>query len=101
MAKKKFNYGGQAVIEGVMIRGRTAATIAVRRPNGQTVTDCQPLPNLYTGRARQFPFIRGVIVLIETMVLAMRALMFAANAALEDEEGPEPKEAPKASSGVA
>ncbi len=93
---KKFNYGGQAVIEGVMIRGRTAATVACRRPNGETVTDCQPLPSLYTGPLRQAPFVRGVIVLIETLALGTKALMFSANVALE-EEGEEVPERPQAS----
>lgn len=82
---EKFNYGGQAVIEGVMIRGRTAATIAVRRPNGEAVTDCQPIPSLSNGRARSIPLVRGVLVLAETLILGVRALMFSANVALEEE----------------
>ena len=93
----KFNYGGQAIIEGVMIRGRTAAALAIRRPNGETITNCQPLPTLYTGRLRQVPLIRGIIVLIETLALGLRALMFSANVALE-EEGEEAPAEPTASS---
>ena len=41
--EKKYHYGGQAVIEGVMIRGRTARVTAVRRPNGEIATDVKPL----------------------------------------------------------
>lgn len=93
---KKFTYGGQAVIEGVMIRGQTAAAVAVRRPNGQTVTTCEPLPNIYNGSMRKVPFIRGVLVLIETLVLGMRALMFSANVAMEEEET-KPDKAPQGS----
>ena len=91
----RFYYGGQAVIEGVMIRGRTAASVTVRRPNGETITDCQPLPTLYTGKLRRVPIIRGFIVLIETLALGIRALMFSANVALEEETAP--VEQPKAS----
>ena len=86
----KFTYGGQAVIEGVMIRGQSAAALAVRRPNGEVVSSCEPLATLYTGPLRKVPFLRGVIVLIETMALGMRALMHSANIALEENE-PEAK----------
>ena len=82
----KFYYGGQAVLEGVMIRGRTAVSVAVRRPNGETITDCQPIPTLFTGRVRQVPLVRGIIVLIETLALGIRALMFSANVALEEKD---------------
>ena len=48
--KKKFNYGGQAVIEGVMMRGKKAVVTVVRRPNGELATDIKPLPSIYSGR---------------------------------------------------
>jgi uncharacterized protein YqhQ len=88
----KFNYGGQAIIEGVMIRGKTHVAVAVRRPNGQARTRCEPLSTLYTGKWRKIPLIRGIIVMMETMTLGMKALMFSANTALEDEEGEEEQE---------
>ena len=90
---EKFNYGGQAVIEGVMIRGRTHYTVAVRRPNGQTLTKVEPLSSLFVGRLRQIPFLRGVIVLAEALALGMQALMFSANVAVE-EEGKEGEQMP-------
>ncbi len=83
---KRFYYGGQAVIEGVMMRGRKAAVIAVRRPNGEVVIDPQPLLAISTSRARRIPLIRGVVVLIESMVLGIKALLHSANLSMEEEE---------------
>ena len=83
---KRFYYGGQAVIEGVMMRGRKAAVIAVRRPNGEVVIEPQPLLAISTSRARRIPLIRGVVVLIESMVLGIKALLHSANLSMEEEE---------------
>ncbi len=85
MAKKVY-YGGQAVIEGVMMRGQKTMVTAVRRPNGDVAIEAKPLPTIYTGRWRKTPIIRGVIVLIETMVLGIKTLMYSANIAMEEEE---------------
>ena len=52
---KTFNYGGQAVIEGVMIRGRESVSVAVRRPNGEVRTLCEPLASFYTGSCATCP----------------------------------------------
>ena len=84
--KKRFNYGGQAVIEGVMIRGRTALVTAVRRPNGEIATNTKPLPTVEKSRARRIPFVRGVVVLFESLILGLNTLMYSANVALEEEE---------------
>ena len=86
MAVKKHYYGGQAIIEGVMMRGRRAMVTAVRRPGGDLAINTQSLGTLYTGRMRKTPLIRGVIVLIEAMVLGIRVLLYSANVALEEEE---------------
>jgi uncharacterized protein YqhQ len=83
---KKFNYGGQAVIEGVMIRGRKSLVTAIRRPGGDIVTEVKELPPLTTGRLRRTPLIRGVVVLVESMVLGIQSLLFSANVAMEEEE---------------
>jgi len=92
VTEKKYNYGGQAVIEGVMIRGRKVMSTAVRRSNGEIVVDTQPLPSIYTGRLRTVPLMRGIIVLIETLILGIKTLMYSANISLEEEgekvEGP-------------
>ena len=96
-----YNYGGQAVIEGVMIRGRTHVTVAVRRPNGEIRARCEPLSGAYTGPLRQIPFVRGILVLAESMTLGLKALMFSANAALEDEDaGEEEPLTPLATAGL-
>jgi uncharacterized protein YqhQ len=86
MAEKKFYYGGQAVIEGVMMRGKQTMVIATRRPNGEIGTSSPPLSSLYTGKLRKMPLIRGVIALIESMVLGIQTLMYSANVALEEEK---------------
>ena len=83
---QKFKYGGQAVIEGVMMRGRKAAVTAVRRPSGELAMDIQPLAAIYNGRMRRISLLRGIIVLIEAMVLGIRSLLFSASVSLEEEE---------------
>lgn len=85
MSSSKINYGGQAVMEGVMIRGRDIAVTAVRNPSGNIVTRVQKLHRIYTGRLRKTPFIRGIIVLIESLVLGLSSLSWSANVALEEE----------------
>jgi uncharacterized protein YqhQ len=82
---RKFYYGGQAVIEGVMMRGQRSMVTAVRRSDGEIVVDTQPLPSFATGRARQMPLVRGVIVLVETLVLGMKSLLYSANVSAEAE----------------
>jgi uncharacterized protein YqhQ len=79
-------YGGQAVIEGVMMRGKKARVTAVRRPNGELAMDIQPLAAIYTGRLRKAPLVRGIIVLIEAVVLGIKSLLYSANVSLEEEE---------------
>ncbi len=83
--KKKYNYGGQAVIEGVMIRGRTSVVTAIRRPTGDIALDVKPAPSTQTSWARRTPFVRGVVILIEAMVLGIKSLLFSANVAMEEE----------------
>jgi hypothetical protein len=84
--KKKFNYGGQAVIEGVMIRGRSSVVTAIRRPGGDIAVISKPAPSINKSRARRIPFVRGVVVLIESLLLGINSLMSSANIALEEEK---------------
>jgi len=88
MPEKRVYYGGQAVMEGVMIRGPRSLAIACRRPDGGIATKREKLGSLYAGAARRLPFVRGVIVLWETVALGIRALTWSTNVALgsEDEE---------------
>ena len=69
-----------------MMRGRKTRVTAVRRPSGGLALDIQPLPTIYSGRMRRTPLIRGIIVLIEAMVLGIKSLLYSANVSLEDEE---------------
>ena len=83
---EKFYYGGQAVIEGVMLRGQKTVVTVVRRPSGGLATDVRPLSAIYTGWMRRTPLIRGIIVLIEAMVLGIKTLLYSASVSLEEEE---------------
>jgi uncharacterized protein YqhQ len=82
-----FYYGGQAVLEGVMIRGRRLVAVAVRRPRGDIALRVETLGGVYSAALRRIPFLRGIIVLWETLALGTRALIFSSNVALEEEEG--------------
>jgi uncharacterized protein YqhQ len=82
-----FYYGGQAVLEGVMIRGRRLVAVAVRRPRGDIALRVEKLGGVYNVTLRRIPFLRGIIVLWETLALGTRALIFSSNVALEEEEG--------------
>jgi len=82
-----FHYGGQAVIDGVMIRGKEAVAISVRQPDGQLNVVKQPLASIYKGRLRETPLIRGIIALIETLVLGTQSLLHSAQVAATEEVG--------------
>ena len=84
---KSFNYGGQAVLEGVMMRGPKHAVTAVRRPDGEIVYRSEQLRGIYTSRLRKVPLARGVFMLLEAMMLGVKSLLFSANVALEEETG--------------
>jgi uncharacterized protein YqhQ len=86
------NYGGQAVIEGVMMRGKDAVAIAMRAPNHDIVIHHETLSGLYKSRIAKIPFLRGLIMLWDALGLGMRALTISANTQTgEDEklEGPQ------------
>jgi len=82
--------GGQAVIEGVMMRAPEAWAIAVRRPDGVIEASTRELPSFVArSRWRKVPFIRGILVLAESLSLGFRALSWSAQKAGTDEEGEE------------
>jgi uncharacterized protein YqhQ len=78
--------GGQAVIEGVMMRANDNLAIAIRKPNGDIVTEVRPWFSLVRHPWLKKPFLRGFPVLMETMVNGIKALNFSAMQAAEDEE---------------
>ncbi len=84
----KIAVGGQAVIEGVMMRAPNAMAIAVRKPNGEVVVKedvWRSLSNRF--KFLKLPLIRGSVVLIETLINGLQALSFSANQALEEGKG--------------
>jgi len=83
--EKSFHYGGQAVIEGVMIRGKEGVAISIRQPNGELKIVKQPLASIYKGRLREMPLIRGIIALVETLVLGTQSLLHSAQVAAAEE----------------
>ncbi|RLT37658.1 MAG: DUF1385 domain-containing protein [Chloroflexi bacterium] len=86
------SYGGQAVIEGVMMRGAQVMAVAVRSPSGAIVSRDERLGGVYTNAARRVPLVRGITVLAETVMLGTSALTWsAAIAAGQTEEDGQPK----------
>ncbi len=84
-------YGGQAVIEGVMMRGTHSVAIAMRAPNREIAIHKEPLGALYKNQIIKIPFLRGVVMLLDALILGTRALTISANTQTgEDEkiEGP-------------
>jgi uncharacterized protein YqhQ len=84
-------YGGQAVIEGVMMRGAQNVAIAMRAPDKHIVVHTEPLAKIYKSKLIKIPFLRGLIALWDALGLGMRALTISANTQTgEDEklEGP-------------
>lgn len=79
-------YGGQAVIEGVMIRGRDNFGLAVRREDGTIELHHEKLSSIYNGRPRRWPLLRGFLTLVETMLLGIKALQLSANMAAMDRD---------------
>ncbi|MGH9037406.1 MAG: DUF1385 domain-containing protein [Acidimicrobiia bacterium] len=77
--------GGQAVMEGVMMRGATTWAVSVRTPTGEIRTEVNPAPD-WARRWSKVPLARGVATLIESMSLGMRALTWSANLAVEPSE---------------
>ena len=91
--KKKLNVGGQAVIEGVMMRGPGKIAVAVRQPDGEIIVDLQPTGTI----SDKYPFLkkpllRGVVALYESLVYGMKALSYSAQASGEDDEKLDSKE---------
>ena len=82
----KYAYGGQALIEGVLMRGRDAIAVALRHPDGRIVFATERLDSGVHGHpSAKWPFVRGLIVLYETLVVGTRWLIRSANVQGEDE----------------
>ena len=79
-------YGGQAVMEGVLLRGKYNAAIAVRRQDGEIVVKQESLGGLYRGKISKIPFLRGIPLLWDSLGLGMRALFYSAEVAGQEED---------------
>lgn len=89
----KILYGGQAVIEGVMMRGRRFVACSVREPRGNIILISEPLsPAIYNSRWAKIPFLRATTILWDTLVLGTKMLLHSANIAATEE--PQKKDAP-------
>jgi len=89
--KVAIRYGGQAVLEGIMIRGQNNVAIAVRSPSGEIVTKVKKINTLFTGKLRSIPIIRGILALAETLSLGMDALNYSSQVANQEEDTPPSK----------
>ena len=83
--KEKVSIGGQAVIEGVMMRSPSCIATAVRKPSGEIVYKKTMISNK-KGRLAEIPFIRGAVMLFDALVMGVKELTFSANEAEEKEE---------------
>ncbi len=83
---RPFNYGGQALIEGVMMRGSRTMAIALRNPEGDIVVETEALNEaLYRGPISRIPFLRGLVSLWDALGLGTKALMLSADVAAGEE----------------
>jgi len=82
----RFSYGGQALIEGVLMRGRNAIAVALRHPDGRIVWSDEHLGGGFRGTRRaKLPLVRGLVVLYETLVIGTRWLIRSAGVAAAEE----------------
>ena len=84
MAEPRY-VGGQAVIEGVMMRGESTWAVAVRKPDGEIAVDVREVPG-WSEKYRNIPILRGIIGLGESLGLGYRALTWSANQQIPEEE---------------
>ena len=91
---KKTSIGGQAVIEGVMMRGPEKIAVAVRKPDGEIIIDEQPLGKGRKSKITKVPIIRGCISFFDSMIIGVKSLMFSAKFFDVDEDGNEIEQEP-------
>ena len=93
VARRDAPVGGQAVLEGVMMRGVSVWAVAVRRPDGEIEISSEPIrPWATRHRLWRLPVLRGVVALGESLKIGFRALAISANAQLEEDEEGEQEE---------
>jgi uncharacterized protein YqhQ len=75
---KKTSIGGQALIEGIMMRGPHKIATAVRKPDGEIIVKTQDIKPIFKSKILKLPLIRGSIALIEAMLVGIKELMYSA-----------------------
>ena len=80
------SYGGQALIEGVMMRGKHVAVLAMRDPEGEIILETQELGAVYRGRLSRIPLLRGLVILWDALVLGTKAITTSANVQTGEDE---------------
>lgn len=90
----KTSIGGQAVMEGVMMRGPHLIATAVRKPDGEITVDKQPLGKIRSGKFVKLPIIRGCVGFFDSMIIGVKALMFSAQFFDVDDDGEHVKQEP-------
>ena len=91
------SYGGQALLEGVLMRGSSYVAAAMRAPDGQVVVKSEALQGIYKSKIAKLPVLRGLVLLWDALVLGTRYLVESANAQLEDNSSGESASAPQKS----
>lgn len=86
-ASHKTSIGGQAVIEGVMMRGPEKIATAVRKPDGEIIVDEKPLGKVRKGKFVKLPIIRGCVNFVDSMIIGVKSLMFSAQFFDVDDDG--------------
>jgi uncharacterized protein YqhQ len=82
-----FAYGGQALMEGVLMRGRDAIAVALRHPDGRIVTATERLDSgVHASPISKWPFVRGLVVLYETLIVGTRWLVRSANVQAQEDD---------------
>jgi len=91
------SYGGQALLEGVLMRGSSYVAAAMRAPDGHIVVKSEALQGIYKSKIAKLPVLRGLVLLWDALVLGTRYLVESANAQLEDSSSGESTSSPQKS----
>ena len=85
-------YGGQAIVEGVMMRSPHYFSVACRAPNGEIVLEVEHVEKTWIGRQKwlRLPFLRGTLALLDSMTLGYKALQFASKVQMDERYTTEP-----------
>jgi uncharacterized protein YqhQ len=87
MDKKELNnYGGQALIEGILMRGKKYVVASFRKPGGEIHIESEELTGIYKSKLGQLPLIRGLVILWDSLYLGMKYLTISANLQTEEDE---------------